>query len=154
LIETLVGHPYIGRLRPNKHALVVDMTKSQVKRHQTYCLHWKKTMKTISRQSSNYVIQDIHIRDRLKDQELKCSNWYYCWSVTNIFIRISVVSLPKLSDIFWTHPRSVKFLYAFSIVLLMDSTYETNKYRYRLPLLEIVGETSTGLTFSAVFFLC
>jgi len=39
LIETLVGHPYIGRLRPNKHALVVDMTKSQVKRHQTYCLH-------------------------------------------------------------------------------------------------------------------
>jgi len=31
----------------------------------------------------------------------------------------------------------------------MDSTYKTNKYR--LPLLEIVGVTSTGLTFSAAF---
>jgi len=27
----LVGHSYVGRLRPNKYALVVDMTKSQVK---------------------------------------------------------------------------------------------------------------------------
>jgi len=33
----------------------------------------------------------------------------------------------------------------------MDSTYKTNKYR--LPLLEIVGVTSTGLTFSAAFVL-
>jgi len=56
-----------------------------------------------------------------------------------------------VSDIFWTHPDSVKLLNAFSIVLLMDSTYKTN--RYRLPLLEIVGVTSTGLTFSVVFAL-
>ena len=31
LAETLVGHPYAGRLRPDEHDLVVDMTKSQVK---------------------------------------------------------------------------------------------------------------------------
>ena len=31
LAETLVGHPYTGRLRLDEHALVVDMTKSQVK---------------------------------------------------------------------------------------------------------------------------
>jgi len=29
--NTLVGHPYAGRLRPDEHALVVDMTKSRVK---------------------------------------------------------------------------------------------------------------------------
>ena len=33
----------------------------------------------------------------------------------------------------------------------MDTTYKTNKYR--LPLLEVVGVTSTGLTFSAAFVL-
>jgi len=33
----------------------------------------------------------------------------------------------------------------------MDSTYKTNKYRHLL--LEIVGVTSTGLTFSASFVL-
>jgi len=31
LAETLVGHPYVGRLKPVEHALVVDMTKSLVK---------------------------------------------------------------------------------------------------------------------------
>ena len=56
-----------------------------------------------------------------------------------------------VSDIFWTHPDSMKSLNAFNIVLLMDSTYKTNKYR--LSLFEIVGVTSTGLTFSAVFIL-
>ena len=56
-----------------------------------------------------------------------------------------------VSDIFWTHHDSVKLLNAFNIVLLMDSTYKTNKYR--LPLLEIVGVTSTGLTFSVAFVL-
>jgi len=56
-----------------------------------------------------------------------------------------------VSDIFWTHPDSLKLLNAFSNVLLMDNTYKTNKYR--LPLLEIVGVTSTGLTFSAAFVL-
>jgi len=33
----------------------------------------------------------------------------------------------------------------------MDSTYKTNKYRF--PLHEIVGVTSTSLTFSAAFVL-
>jgi len=33
----------------------------------------------------------------------------------------------------------------------MDTTYKTNKYR--LPLLEVVGVTSTGLTFSVAFVL-
>jgi len=31
LAETLVGHPYAGRLQPDEHTLVVDMTKSRVK---------------------------------------------------------------------------------------------------------------------------
>ena len=56
-----------------------------------------------------------------------------------------------VSDIFWTHPDSLKLLNEFNNVLLMDTTYKTNKYR--LPLLEVVCVTSTRLTFSVVFVL-
>ena len=52
-------------------------------------------------------------------------------------------------DIFWTHSDSIKLLNTFHTVLIMDTTYKTNKYR--LPLLEVVGVTSTELTFSVAF---
>ncbi|XP_073226861.1 protein FAR-RED IMPAIRED RESPONSE 1-like [Cicer arietinum] len=54
-----------------------------------------------------------------------------------------------LRDIFWTHTDCIKLLNTFHFVLICDSTYKTN--RYRLPLLEIVGVTSTSLTFSVGF---
>ncbi|GAU50943.1 hypothetical protein TSUD_375430 [Trifolium subterraneum] len=54
-----------------------------------------------------------------------------------------------LSDIFWAHPDSIKLLNLFPTVLTMDCTYKTNKYR--LPLLEIVGTTSTNLTYNVGF---
>lgn len=49
-------------------------------------------------------------------------------------------------DLFWTHPTSMDLLHAFPDVLLTECTYKTN--RYRMPLLEIVGVTSTDKTFS------
>ncbi|XP_058734907.1 protein FAR1-RELATED SEQUENCE 5-like [Vicia villosa] len=52
-------------------------------------------------------------------------------------------------DIFWAHPESVKLLNMFPIILIMDCTYKTNKYRQ--PLFEIVGMTSTKLTFAVAF---
>ncbi|KAJ1407064.1 MULE transposase domain [Sesbania bispinosa] len=52
-------------------------------------------------------------------------------------------------DIVWTHPDALKLLNLFFIVLIIDTTYKTNKYM--LPLLEVVGVTSTELTFSVAF---
>ena len=84
-----------------------------------------------------------------------------------------------IAEIFWTHPNSMKLLNMFHLVLIFLSciqkkqvmhapiasifiylilgwklliiycTYKTNMYR--LPLLEIIGVTSTKLTFSVVF---
>ncbi|XP_058777076.1 PKS-NRPS hybrid synthetase cheA-like [Vicia villosa] len=48
-------------------------------------------------------------------------------------------------DIFGAYPESVKLLNLFPIVLIMDCIYKTNKYIQ--PLFEIVGMTSTKLTF-------
>ena len=40
---------------------------------------------------------------------------------------------------------------SFNIVILMDNTYKTNKYR--MSLLEVVGIMSTDLTFFVAFCL-
>jgi len=52
-------------------------------------------------------------------------------------------------NIFWCHPDAVKLSNACNLVFLIDSTYKTN--RYRLPLLDFVGVTPTGMTFSNGF---
>jgi len=52
-------------------------------------------------------------------------------------------------DIFWSHPDAVKLSNAYNLVFIIDSTYKMN--RYRLPLLDIIGVTPTGMTFSVAF---
>ena len=47
----------------------------------------------------------------------------------------------NVKDILWAHPSSIKLLHAFSRVLIMDCTCNTNKYQ--LPLMEIIRVTST-----------
>jgi len=54
-----------------------------------------------------------------------------------------------IRDILWAHPDSIKLLNSFSIVLIRDTIYKTNKYC--LPLLEVVGITSTNITFDVAF---
>ena len=49
-------------------------------------------------------------------------------------------------DIFWC---AVKLANTCNLVFLIDSTYKTN--RYRLPLLDFVWVTPTGMTFSTSF---
>jgi len=52
-------------------------------------------------------------------------------------------------DIFWCHPDAVKLVNACNLVFLIDRTYITNMYR--LSLLDFVGMTPTGMTFSTDF---
>jgi hypothetical protein len=52
-----------------------------------------------------------------------------------------------VSDILWTHPNGIKLFDTFSTVLVLDSTYNTNKYH--ISLLDFVGNASTQLTFSS-----
>ena len=54
-----------------------------------------------------------------------------------------------LEDLFFAHPDSIDMLNTFPTVLFMDSTYKTNTYR--MLLFDIVGVTSTKLTYSVAF---
>ncbi|KAI5659282.1 hypothetical protein M9H77_28075 [Catharanthus roseus] len=51
-----------------------------------------------------------------------------------------------LSDIIVAHPTSIAIIRTCSYVLIMDTTYKTNKYN--MPLLEVVGMTPTGKNFT------
>ena len=54
-----------------------------------------------------------------------------------------------VTDLFWAHPVSLDLFCSFPKVLITDCTYKTNLYC--LPLLEIVGVTSTDISFSVAF---
>ena len=54
-----------------------------------------------------------------------------------------------IKDILWAHPASTNLLHVFHRALIMDYIYKTNNYR--LPLMEIVGVTSTEMIFSVAF---
>jgi len=54
-----------------------------------------------------------------------------------------------LEDIIFAHLESINMLNTFPTVLVMDSTYKINTYW--IPLFEIVGVTSTKMTYSISF---
>ena len=55
----------------------------------------------------------------------------------------------EITDIIWVHPESLELYVNFPSVLVIDATYKTNEYR--IPLLEVVGITSTMKTYSLMF---
>ncbi|KAK9088822.1 hypothetical protein Scep_027904 [Stephania cephalantha] len=101
------------------------------------------TMRTIYNARQKVQNEDAGGRTQMQQmlhilEKNKWMSWHRKHPVTNV-----------VTDLFWSHPDSIKLLRCFSSVILMDCTYKTN--RYRMPLLEIVGITSTHLTFSVGF---
>jgi hypothetical protein len=52
----------------------------------------------------------------------------------------------RLTNLFFVHPKSLDIWRAFPSIIEIDATYKTNLYN--MPLVEIVGVTPTGKTFS------
>ncbi|XP_017438319.1 protein FAR1-RELATED SEQUENCE 5-like [Vigna angularis] len=149
LAEILVGHPYAGRLNISEQSLLVDMTKSKVTPANILLTLKENNDRNVTTIKQTYNARQAYKQSlrgsRTELQQLmmlldrdKYIHWSRCADDSEV-----------VNDIFWTYPDAVKLLNAFNIVFLMDSTYKTNKYR--LPLLEIVGMTSIGLTFSVAF---
>ncbi|XP_014492146.1 uncharacterized protein LOC106754622 [Vigna radiata var. radiata] len=151
LAETLVGHPYAGRLNAIEQSILIDMTKSQVKPSNillTLKEHNEDNVTTIKQiYSARYTYKRSLRESRTEMQQLMML------LDRDKYIQHSrcLEDFDIVSDLFWTHPDSVHLVNSFNIVFLMDATYKTNKYR--LSLLEIVGVTSIGLTFTAAFAL-
>ena len=148
LAKSLVGHPYVGRLTKAEKTLIANMTKSMVKprkilltlkeHNANSCTTIKQIYNSRSAYRSSIRGSDIEMQHLMKllerDQYI---HWY----------RLKDVDV--IRDIFWCHPDAVKLLNACNLVFLIDNTYKTN--RYRLPLLDFVGVTPTGMTFFVGF---
>jgi len=66
-----------------------------------------------------------------------------------VYLTIIQCEDSTIKDIFWAHPEYIKLFNDFSTVLIMDSTYKTNMYK--MSLFEIVGFTSTNMTYYVAF---
>ncbi|KAI5667970.1 hypothetical protein M9H77_17823 [Catharanthus roseus] len=75
-------------------------------------------------------------------EEVLCLSAKRCYTVFYKNCKESNV----LSDIVIPHPTSIAMIKTSPYVLIMDTTYKTNKYN--IPLLEAVGMTSTGKNFT------
>lgn len=69
-------------------------------------------------------------------------------SCTDYFSKVRLVG-DAVNCVFFMHQSSVSMCQTFCIVFLFDCTYETNKFG--MPLLNVVGITSTYVTFNASF---
>ncbi|XP_028122750.1 uncharacterized protein LOC114319884 [Camellia sinensis] len=148
-VEYLKGHSYAGRLSHEKTFLLVDMSKSMVRLSEilvTLKQHDDanaSTMKTIYNTHHRYKVAEKDGRSQMQQLLGQLAvNKYIEW-------HRSCADTETVTDLFFAHPTSLNLLHAFSKVLLMDCAFKTN--RYQLPFLEIIGVTSTDMTFSVAF---
>ena len=146
---TLEGHMLVDTLKEDDKKIVRDLTKSKVfPRNILLNLKSKRQDCMTNIKQVNNDRQQIWKSNRgdktalqFLTSKLKEHDYVY-------FSRTQSESTP-IEDIFSAHPTSVKLFNNFPTVLVMDSTYKTNMYK--MPMFEIVGVTSTDLTYSVGF---
>ncbi|KAJ9542899.1 hypothetical protein OSB04_029405, partial [Centaurea solstitialis] len=146
----LEGHPYARRLTDNEARLVEDLSRKNVK---------PRDILSILKQDPNNVSTSSMVYNaRSKFRMLERAGKTQMQVVMSFFHEKSYVyesrvnhSTDELENLFFAHPKSLEFWHAFPHVVLMDATYQTN--RYSLPILEIVGVTPTNKTFCIAFVL-
>ncbi|KAK3189410.1 hypothetical protein Dsin_028971, partial [Dipteronia sinensis] len=149
--QHLEGHSFARRLTKEEVNMLIDMSKSEVKPKnilhtlQNRDIHNVSTMKTIYNARYKYKVVEQAGRSQIQHLMSKLNEHNY------IEWHRSHEDIDCITDLFWVHRSTIELLQAFPCVLIMDCTYKTNKYRY--PLLEIVGVTSTNLTFCVGFAL-
>ena len=149
MAEVLKGHKTVGRLNPNEKDILRNLTDSNVPPRHILTSLRKRNSKTATTIKHIYNARTRHRKSvrgpRSEMQHLMKSlvEHKYVYHVRNY------ANSQNIKDIFWAHLESIKLFNTFPTVLIMDSTYKTNKYR--LPLLEFVGVTSTYLTYSIAF---
>ncbi|KAL5131952.1 Protein FAR1-RELATED SEQUENCE 5 [Glycine soja] len=145
LAKSLVRHPYVGQLTKDEKTIIVDMTKSMVKPRNILLTLKEHNVNSCTTIKQIYNARNAyHSSIRGSDTEMQHlmtlleHDQYIHWHrLKDEFV---------VRDLFWCHPDAVKLCNACHLVFLIDSTYKTN--RYKLLLLDIVGVTTTRMTFS------
>ena len=149
LAPNLSGHLLAGRLKGEEKERVIDMTKSLAKPRNILT-----DLKERNKESVTGIKQVYNARTRWRkgQREDKTELQYLITKLEKhryVYFTRANSEETTLEDLFFAHPESIKLLNTFPTVLVMDSTYKTNNYR--MPLFEIVGCTSTRMTYSVGF---
>ena len=148
-VGKLQGHLIAGRLRAKEKKKVIKMTKSL-----TVPLNILTNLKENNNESVTTIKQVYNVRTRWRKGErgdMTELQFLISKLVEHKYVYYTRCNSEEttLEDIFFAHPESIKLFNTFPTVLVMDSTYKTNNYR--MPLFEIVGCTSTKMTYSVGF---
>ncbi|KAL8487372.1 hypothetical protein ACS0TY_023886 [Phlomoides rotata] len=142
----LEGHSYAGRLSVEEEEFVIGMSKCNAPPRSVLKMLKRKsalnhsTIRTIYNARKKHKVSAYCGRTQLQYLMSKLvDNQYFQYTR-------SCQKTNTLKELFFAHPVSIQLLRAFPKVLFIDCTYKTN--RYRLPYFEIVGVTSTGMTFT------
>ncbi|XP_057418148.1 uncharacterized protein LOC130712327 [Lotus japonicus] len=151
--ETLVGHAYAGRLTSQEKDMVGKMVDNRVKPGNMLLALKDVNPQNVTTIRQVYNERMTHIRAKsgqLSEMQhlmrLLEEDRYTHWSRTEEGSTV-------IRSLFWAHPVSIQLFNQFPTVVLLDSTYKTNKYM--IPLLEMVGMTSVGFTDTIGFgYMC
>ncbi|XP_050386961.1 protein FAR1-RELATED SEQUENCE 11 isoform X1 [Argentina anserina] len=151
LTESLEGHSYAGRLSEEETSLLIDLSKSLVRPKEILSKLKQRdslnvtTIRTIYNARQRQRVKEKAGRSQMEQLLFKLNEHnYFQWH------RTCPIS-ENVLDLFWAHPVSLELLRVFPTILMLDCTFKTNRFRY--PLLEVVGVTSTNMTFSIAFVL-
>ena len=146
--EYLNGHEYPSRLKPVEKQFVLDMAGSIKPREILNVLKERDSTNTTGIQS---IYNAISKHKEVKRGGLNPIQYVLDQLISKRYLHAFMTNpeTNEITDILWVHPKSLELFINFSTVLIIDATYKTNEYR--IPLLEIVGITSTLQTYSLMF---
>jgi hypothetical protein len=141
----------VGRLKREEKQTMDEMTRNLIAPRNIFA-----TLKERDPDNKTNQKQVYNARHRLKlamrASMTEMQHLFKKLAENNYFFKSRSVDVDGSSvvrDVFFAHHKSVSLFNSFPTVLVMDSTYKTNKYK--MPLFEIVGFTSNEKTFNVGF---
>ncbi|CAJ2637494.1 uncharacterized protein LOC123886448 [Trifolium pratense] len=151
LDKELEGHLEVGRLKPNEKGFLDEMTRNLVTPRNII-----STLKDRDPENKTSAKQIYNARHRykvvMKASRTEMQHLFKNLDDNKYFFKHRLVvedRVEHLQDIFFAHSKFVSLFNSFPTVLMMDSTYKTNKYK--MSLFKIVSFTSTETTFNVGF---
>lgn len=144
------GHPYLGRLDKEQVQEVERMTVHGIKPRNILRVLRSKDKNCSTSQKKIYNVRAT-IKKKAREGRTVMQEVYKLADRKKAFVHCRHDGDNTVQDVFWAYYESLALARCFPYVMLMDCTYKTNKYK--LPLLQIVGVTSTDNSFSVGFAL-
>jgi len=148
MIKSLIWHSYVDRLTKDEKIIIADITKSMVKQKNILITLKEHNVNSYTTIKQIYNARSAY-RSSIRDNDTKMQQLMKLLERDQYIYRHRLKNEDVVRDIFWYHPDAAKLCNVCNLVFLIDNTYKTN--RYMLSLLDFVGVTLTGMTFSTSF---